>query len=91
MTLDLSAMPKLAPGVHLNEKNQLPRQLLLPKGSLRLSGPSLEIVQLCDGKHTVQQIADELHKLYAKAEPERVTSDLLSYLNLLQSQNAIQF
>lgn len=91
MTLDLSATPRLAPGVHLNEKNQQPRMLLLPQASLRLQGPSLEIVQLCDGKHTVQQIAEKLHALYAKAEPERVTADLLSYLRLLENQNAIEF
>jgi hypothetical protein len=91
MTLDLSALPRLAPGVHLNDKNQQPRQLLLPKGSLRLQGPSLEIVRLCDGKHTVQQIAEELQALYAKAEPQRVTADLLSYLALLRNQNAIEF
>jgi hypothetical protein len=48
-------------------------------------------VQLCDGKHTVQQIAEELHGLYAKAEPERVTGDLLNYLELLHRQNAIEF
>ena len=91
MTPDLTATPRLAPGVHLNDKNQQPRQLLLPKGSLRLQGPSLEIVQLCDGKHTVQQIAEKLQALYAKAEPERVTADLLSYLTLLHNQNAIVF
>jgi hypothetical protein len=91
MKIELTATPQLAPGVHMNDKNQQPRQLLTPKGSLRLSGPSLEIVQLCDGKHTVQQIAEKLHGLYAKAEPERVTADLLSYLTLLQNQGAIQF
>jgi len=65
--------------------------LLMPKGTLRLSGPSLEIVQLCDGKHTVQQIAENLHALYVKAEPARVTNDLLNYLELLHNQNAIEF
>lgn len=91
MTPELSALPRLAPGVRMNEKSQQPRMLLLPKSALRLSGPSLEIVQLCDGKHTVQQIAEKLHALYAKAEPERVTADLLSYLTLLHNQNAIEF
>ena len=57
MTPELSAVPRLTPGVRMNDKGQQPRMLLLPKGSLRLQGPSLEIVQLCDGKHTVQQIA----------------------------------
>jgi Coenzyme PQQ synthesis protein D (PqqD) len=91
MRPELSATPRLAPGVQMNDKNQLPRQLLTPKGPLRLSGPSLEIVQRCDGKHTVEQIAEKLQALYAKAEPERVTNDLLSYLELLHKQGAVEF
>lgn len=91
MKPELTARPRLAPGVRLSEKSQQPRMLLMPKSTLRLSGPSLEIVQLCDGKHTVQQIAEQLHALYAKAQPARVTNDLLSYLDLLHSQNAIEF
>ena len=91
MKPELTATPKLVPGVRLNDKNQQPRQLLLPSGSMRISGPSLEIVRLCDGKHTVQQIADKLHGLYSKAEPQRVTDDLLGYLELLKNQGAVEF
>jgi len=91
MKPELTATPRLIPGVRLNDKNQQPRVLLLPKGTLRISGPSLEIVQLCDGKHTVQQIAEKLHALYAKAEPQRITGDLLSYLELLQTQGAVEY
>jgi Coenzyme PQQ synthesis protein D (PqqD) len=88
---ELTALPRLAPGVRLNEKNQQPRMLLVQGKDLRLSGPSLEIVLLCDGQHTVQQIAEKLHILYAKAEPERVRQDLLNYLALLHDQRAIEY
>ena len=91
MKPELSATPRLAPGVRLSEKSQEPRTLLMPERALRLNGPSLEIVQLCDGKHTVQQIAEKLHALYSKAEPQRVTDDLLGYLALLHDQRAIDF
>jgi len=91
MKPELTATPRLAPGVRLNEKSQLPRTLLMPERALRLNGPSLEIVQLCDGKHTVQQIAEKLHALYSKAEPQRITDDLLGYLALLHDQRAIDF
>jgi hypothetical protein len=91
MKPELTATPRLAPGVRLNDKNQLPRQLLLSHGSMRVSGPSLEIVQLCDGKRTVQQIAEKLQAFYSKAEPERVTEDLLGYLELLKKQGAVEF
>jgi hypothetical protein len=91
MKPELTATPRLAPGVRLNEKNQHPRMLLMRERELRLSGPSLEIVQLCDGKHTVQQIAEKLHALYSKAEPQRITDDLLNYLGLLHDHRAIDF
>ena len=91
MKPELTATPRLAPGVRLNDKSQLPRTLLMPERALRLNGPSLEIVQLCDGKHTVQQIAEKLHALYSKAEPQRITDDLLGYLTLLHDQRAIDF
>lgn len=91
MKPELTATPRLAPGVRLNDKSQLPRTLLMPERALRLNGPSLEIVQLCDGQHTVQQIAEKLHALYSKAEPRRITDDLLGYLALLHDQRAIDF
>jgi len=88
---ELTASPKLTAGVRLSDKNQQPRMLLLPGRELRLSGPSLEIVMMCDGKHTVAQIAEKLQTLYAKAEPQRVEQDLLSYLDLLHEQKAIEY
>ena len=91
MRPDMTATPRLAPGVRLNEKSQQPRMLLMPERALRLNGPSLEIVQLCDGKHTVEQIAEKLHALYAKAEPQRITDDLLGYLELLHNERAVDF
>ena len=91
MKPEMTATPRLAAGVRLNEKSQQPRMLLMPERALRLNGPSLEIVQLCDGKHTVQQIAEKLHALYAKAEPQRVTDDLVGYLELLHEERAVDF
>jgi pyrroloquinoline quinone biosynthesis protein D len=91
MKPELTATPRLAPGVRLNEKSQQPRMLLMPERALRLNGPSLEIVQLCDGNHTVQQIAEKLHALYSKAEPQRITDDLMGYLALLHDQRAVDF
>jgi Coenzyme PQQ synthesis protein D (PqqD) len=88
---ELDASPRMAAGVRLNDKKQQPRMLLIAGRELRLSGPSLEIVMMCDGKHTVSQIAGRLHDLYSKAEPERVTQDLLSYLELLHGQKAIEY
>jgi pyrroloquinoline quinone biosynthesis protein D len=91
MTPDLNSRPRLAPGCRLNDKSQQPRTLLMPERALRLNGPSLEIVERCDGKHTVQQIIVDLQKIYSKAEPQKVESDILGYLALLHDQRALDF
>jgi len=75
---ELTATPRLAPGIRLDETKRQPRMQLMGGREVRLSGPSLEIVLLCDGKHTVQQIAEKLHTLYAKAEPHHAGSSELS-------------
>jgi len=63
----------------------------MPERALRLNGPSLEIVQRCDGKHTVQEIITELQEIYSKARPEKVEQDILGYLALLRDQRALDF
>jgi coenzyme PQQ biosynthesis protein PqqD len=90
MTLDLQSRPRLAPGCRLGENNNQ-RVLLMPERALRLNGPSLEIVQRCDATHTVQQIITELQKLYSQAEPNKVETDILGYLQLLSDQRALDF
>ncbi len=90
MTPDLQSHPRLAVGCRLSENNQQ-RVLLMPERALRLNGPSLEIVERCDGEHTVQQIISELQQIYSKAEPQKVESDILDYLARLNDQRAIDF
>ena len=90
MTPDPQSHPRLAPGCRLSENNQQ-RVLLMPERALRLNGPSLEIVERCDGKHTVQQIITELQLIYSKAEPKKVETDILDYLARLNDQRAIDF
>jgi pyrroloquinoline quinone biosynthesis protein D len=90
MPIELSNRPRLAPGCRLGENNNQ-KVLLMPERALRLNGPSLEIVQRCDGKHTVAQIVADLQKLYSKAQPQKVEQDILGYLELLQKERALDF
>ncbi len=90
MTINQRSRPRLAPGCRLGENNNQ-RVLLMPERALRLIGPSLEIVQLCDGTHTVEQIVAALQQTYSKAEPKKVEADILGYLQLLRDQRALDF
>jgi pyrroloquinoline quinone biosynthesis protein D len=91
MTPELNSRPRLAAGCRLNDAKQQPRVLLMPEKALRLMGPSLEIVERCDGTRTVQQIVSELQKIYDQADPQKVESDILGYLSLLNDQRALDF
>lgn len=90
MSVDLNSRPRLAPGCRLGENNDQ-RVLLMPERALRLMGPSLEIIQRCDGKRTVQQIVSELQQIYSKAAPAKVQEDILGYLALLEKERALDF
>jgi pyrroloquinoline quinone biosynthesis protein D len=90
MPLDSDSRPRLAPGVRLGENNSQ-RVLLMPERALRLMGPSLEIIERCDGQHTVAAIIADLQKIYSKAKPEKVAEDILGYLQLLQKERALDF
>ena len=91
MTPELQSRPRLAVGCRLNEKGQPSRVLHMPERALRLNGPSLEIVERCDGNRTVQEIISELQKLYSKAEPQKIADDILGYLARLHDQRALDF
>jgi len=90
-TPELNSRPHLAVGCRLNEKGQQLRVLHMPERGLRLNGPSLEIVERCDGRRTVQEIISELQKIYSKAEPKKIETDILGYLALLHDQRALDF
>jgi len=90
MSIELTSKPRLGPGVRLGE-SQGHRVLLMPERALRLNGPSLEIVQRCDGQHTVEQIIGELQQNYSKADPKKIESDILGYLALLEKERALDF
>ena len=91
MTPDIQSRPRLAPGCRLNDANKQQQVLLMPERALRLNGPSLEIVQRCDGQRTVQQIITELQQIYSKADSKKVETDILGYLALLHDQRALDF
>lgn len=88
---NLDMRPRLAPGCRLNEKSQPQRVLLMPERALRLNGPSLEIIERCDGNHTVREIISELQEKYSQAQPDKIESDILEYLGRLNDQRALDF
>jgi pyrroloquinoline quinone biosynthesis protein D len=63
----------------------------MPERVFKLNNTSFEIIRLCDGEHTVQQIAEKLQKVYSAAEPQRIADDVFEYLASLRDERAIDF
>ncbi len=83
--------PRLAPGCRLSDAPGQKTMLMMPEKALRLLGPSLQIVERCDGQHTAAQIVSELQKIYSQAIPEKVEQDVFEYLELLHERGALDF
>ncbi len=81
----------MATGCRLNDNGQAQRELVMPGRTLRVSGPSLEMIKRCDGKHTVREIVGALQKLYSEADAQKVQQDVLEYLERLRDEGAIEF
>jgi pyrroloquinoline quinone biosynthesis protein D len=57
--------PRLAPGVRLQRDTVRERDVLLyPEGALVLNETATAVLELCDGKRTVDEIAEELGARY---------------------------
>jgi pyrroloquinoline quinone biosynthesis protein D len=62
----LPEYPRLAPGVRLHfDKSRSAWVLLCPERVIEAEGPASDILQRCDGKHSVDAIIDGLAIVYA--------------------------
>lgn len=83
-----SRHPKLARGCRL-QSNCQGDFLLMPESMLRMKGSGKEILKLCDGSHTVEEIVAELKAVYAGAETEKLRAEVELFLTRLKDKLAI--
>lgn len=71
--------PRLAPGVRIRWDGVRHRSVLLfPEGALALNSTAAEVLELCDGRRTVDDIAAELAVRYGAASVHEDVAELLS-------------
>lgn len=85
--MDTDSIPKLAAGCRLHPTEPL---LLIPEGTLKLSGPSRDILSSLDGLRTVGELIDLLHAQYAGADKELIQQDVLSLLERMQQRGIVR-
>ena len=85
--MDTNAAPRLAAGCRLHPTEPL---LLIPEGTLKLSGPSRDILSQLDGQRTVTEVIDRLHAQYADADKEMIQQDVIGLLDRMAQRGVIK-
>lgn len=85
--MEISSIPRFAPGCRLHRTEEI---LLVPEGTLNLSGPAREILLSIDGRRTVHAIVDDLLLRFDGANEDEVTRDVLHLLSRMQLRGAIR-
>jgi pyrroloquinoline quinone biosynthesis protein D len=83
-----SGRPALKPGCRLSANNDT---LLIPEGVLRLQGPARHILQICDGKHTIDDIVTRLLADYPAADRTKVSEETSSFLAKLVAKGVLEW
>ena len=79
MSVPLMSRPALAAGVRLHWDRVRERHVLLfPEGALALSPTAYEVLELCDGDRSLDEIAATLSERYSGADVRADVEELLA-------------
>ena len=82
--------PHLAPGCRWGKQGEDP-VVLYPEGMIRLQGTGRNILELCDGQRTFQEIVTVLAEQYQRGDPERIRSDVAAFLEALSQKRVVDY
>ena len=63
----------------------------MPEGAIRLKGSGAEIVALCDGNRTVEEILAALKIKYPSSSLDQLESETLEFLKALREKRVLDF
>ena len=88
--LALHSYPRLTPKARLQPDRVTGElALLYPEGVLMLNPTGAAILELCDGQHTILEVATTLAEQYG-VTPEEITPDVIEYLDRLHVKRLIE-
>jgi pyrroloquinoline quinone biosynthesis protein D len=65
--------------------------VLFPEGMIRVQGSGRNILELCDGQRTFQEIVASLATQYDAADPQKITEDASNFLEALQRKRIVDY
>jgi pyrroloquinoline quinone biosynthesis protein D len=85
-----SSQPRFAAGCRWGTEGE-ERVVLFPEGMIRVQGTGQNILELCDGQRTVQEIVTALSATYSGADPAKIREDVASFLEALQRKRIVDY
>jgi pyrroloquinoline quinone biosynthesis protein D len=85
-----SSQPRLATGCRWGGTEQ-DRVILYPEGAIKLQGTGRKVLERCDGQRTFADIIAELQKEFGKTDPEKILSDISTFLEQLQKKRIVDY
>ncbi len=85
--MDLTSTPRLAPGCRLHPTQDV---LLVPEGTLNLTGPTRDILARLDGQQSVTAIIADLLREYTDADANEVQGDVLRLLERMEERGIVR-
>jgi pyrroloquinoline quinone biosynthesis protein D len=64
--------------------------LLFPEAALALNETGAAIVRLCDGLHSVKEIADQLSKQFESSDRDALTREVVDFLDTIRARGLLQ-
>lgn len=84
------SIPRLAPGVRLQpDRVRGGFNLLAPEHVLRLNASSAAILELCDGRRSLDEIVGRLAETFT-AERERLARDAIALIETLRARRLVE-
>jgi pyrroloquinoline quinone biosynthesis protein D len=85
-----SSLPRFASGCRWGTEGE-ERVVLFPEGMIRVQGTGQNILELCDGKRTVDEIVTALAATYNGADPLKIRADVGSFLEALRQKRIVDY
>ena len=85
-----SSQPRFASGCRWATQGE-ERVVLFPEGMIRVQGTGQNILELCDGQRTVQEIVTALAETFSGGDPAKIREDVGSFLEALQQKRIVDY
>lgn len=83
--------PRLAPKARLRWDEVEKRYMLVfPEAALMLNDTAPEILKLCDGERTIEEIVDSLAQRFSAVDRKVIEEDVVSFLSRIKARGLLE-